>query len=581
MQDREADVRMRTGLSVALAVASIVIGAGVATTRQRRAASSNDSRYSNPTSPIVASIRAEPRSFNRYTDRDLTTTVVTYLLHSGLVRVNRVTDQLEPELAESWQLLDDKLTFRIRLRKNLRFSDGVPFTAHDVAFSFAAIYDARTESIVADSLQVGGQPLTVRAEDDLTVAVRFPTQFGPGLRLLDGIPIFPRHKLEAALKSGAFREAWGPSTAPADLVGLGPFVLTEYQPGQRLIFARNQFYWRRDRTEQLPRASQVVLEVMRDQDAEALALQNATIDFSQSELRPVDVAALTRAAAARRISVTDLGVGMDGDLFWINLGPSKARDRRSRWLQQADFRRAIAHAIDRDQFVNTVYLGAGLPGFGVVSPGNRQWYVDSGEPRFNLTEAKRLLASLNLSTHDDALADSDGSPVRFTLLTQYGNTSLERGASAIREGLSRVGVRVDVVALEAGALIQRLMSGDYDAAYFRLLTTDTDPALNPDFWRSSGSAHVWNPAQRRPSTAWESEIDRLMNQLSASLDAHARWQAFAQIQAIMAREVPAMCFAFPRLSFAMSTRLTGATPAAFRPPLLWNPAVIGVNPPSD
>ena len=83
--------------------------------------------------------------------------------------------------------------------------------------------------------------------------------------------------------------------------------------------------------------------------------------------------------------------------------------------------------------------------------------------------------------------------MHFTLLTQKGNTSLERGASVIRESLAHVGVRVDVVGLEVGALIQYMMSGNYEAAYFRLLTTDTDPALNSDFWLSSGSAHVWNP----------------------------------------------------------------------------------------
>ena len=197
---------MRT-LTAAFAIALIVVAAGA---RLRRAATANPS--SPQTDTVVASIRAEPRSFNRYVSRDLTTTVVTYLLHSCLVRINRLTDQLEPELAESWDLLTDQRTYRIRLRKNLKFSDGVRFTAEDVVFSFAAIYDTRTESIVADSLQVGGHPLLVWAEDDTTVAIRFPSRFGPGLRLLDGIPIVPKHKLEKALSAGAFRSAWGAST---------------------------------------------------------------------------------------------------------------------------------------------------------------------------------------------------------------------------------------------------------------------------------------------------------------------------------------------------------------------------------
>jgi len=275
--------------------------------------------------------------------------------------------------------------------------------------------------------------------------------------------------------------------------------------------------------------------------------------------------------------VSNLGTAADGDLFWINLGAARGTDPRRRWLQHVDFRRAIAHAVDRVEFVNTVYFGAAVPGFGVISPGNRSWFVDAPSPRFDVEAARTLLTgSLQLTSRNGLLVDRDGAPVRFTVLTQRGNTALERGAALIRDGLSRLGVQVDVVGLEAGALVQRLMSGDYDAAYFRLLTTDTDPALNADFWRSSGSAHVWNPGQRKAATEWEAAIDRLMNEVETGLDPDARRRAFADIQRIMAREVPAICFAFPQLSFALSTRLAGATPAPSRPPVLWNAASLSV-----
>jgi peptide/nickel transport system substrate-binding protein len=560
--------------AVLCAIVLIAAGAGMLSTHRRATTASITSRTESGT--LVTSVRAEPRSFNRYLSRDLTTSVITYLLHSSLVRVNRVTDQLEPELAETWQLLDDGRTYRLHLRRNVAFSDGTPFSARDVVFSFSAIYDPQTDSVLADSLQVAGARLTIAAQDTHTVDVRFPSPFGPGLRILDGVPMLPRHKLEHALATGQFRSEWGVSTAPSELVGLGPFVLREYQPGQRLIFEPNVHYWRREGSEQLPRASRLVLEILRDQDSEALALQAGSLDFTQSELRPMDIAAVSRATRGGRLSVADLGVSADGDLFWINQGAARANDPRSRWMQHADFRRAVAHAIDREQFVNTVFLGAAVPGYGVVSPGNRQWYVDAAGPRANIAEARRLLSSLELVNRRGVLVDGQGAPVRFTLLTQRGNTSLERGAAAIRESLGSLGLQVEIAALEAGALVKTIMAGDYDAAYFRLLTTDTDPALNADFWRSGGSAHIWNPAQPKPATDWEARIDALMTVVSNGLDRQKRWQAFAEVQAIMAREVPAICFAFPRLSFAMSARISGGTPAPFRPPLLWNPAVIGV-----
>ncbi len=525
---------------------------------------------------LVASLRADPQSFNRYSARDFSTTVLTYLMHASLVRINRVTNQLEPEIAEAWTLLPDQRTYRLRLRSGLQFSDGAPFSADDVVFSFRAIYDTTTASVLADSLQVHGQPIHVTAENASSVLFRFPAPFGPGLRILDGVPIYPRHRLEPALERGTLRKTWNSATAPGELAGLGPFVLRRYEPNQRLTFERNPYYWRR--TEGLPKLAGIVLEILPDQAAESLRLETGGIDLTQSEIRPSDLRGLRRAAASQRLTIADSGVGLDGDLFWMNLTAGKARDPRSAWLQRAEFRRAIAHAIDRNAFADLVYFGAAVPADSIVSPGNAEWHAAAPPPDYDLDAANSLLRAQGLLDRDGdgMLEDRDGRAVRFTLLTQSGNSSLERGASFIRQSLARIGVRVDIVTLDPAALIAFVLRGEDHAAYYRLLTTDTDPALNTDFWLSSGGAHVWNPAQQSPSTLWERQIDVLVDRLSSELDARTRHTLFNQVQQIAARELPALCFAFPRISVAVNARVIDATPAPFRPPLLWNPAALDV-----
>jgi peptide/nickel transport system substrate-binding protein len=550
--------KVRPSLAVLL-LAAVVLG-GIAAPRKHAATSGNDPKVASA-GTLVASLRAEPRSFNRYIARDFSTTVVTLLVHDTLVRINRVTDRLEPALADRWDLLANGRTYRIHLRNDVRFSDGTPLDADDVVFSFRVIADSSTDSVLAETLQVRGRPVVVTRETASTVLVEFPSPTAAGLRMLDGVPIYPRHRLEGAFKIGAFRTAWNLSSALSDIVGLGPYVLTRYEPGQRLTFEPNRYYWR-DATRHTPRPH-LVLEIVPDQDSELLQLETGAIDFTQSELRPSDIAALKRSTGDRT-AVVEAGVGLDGDLFWVNLAPTRVRAPRSAWLQHRDFRRAIALSVDRRQFADTVYLGAAQPADSIVSPGNRSWHVDASLPPFDPDAAQRLLDGLG--THD----------LRFTLVTQKGNTSLERGAAVIRESLARVGVHVDVVALEVGALIETIMRGDYDAAYFRLLTTDSDPSLNLDFWLSSGSAHVWHPQQRTPATPWEAEIDRLMDRVSTSGDVDERRASFASVQRIIARELPVMCFAFPRIAVGTSLRLAHAQVAAFRPPLLWNPGEVDV-----
>jgi peptide/nickel transport system substrate-binding protein len=533
----------------------------------------------------VSSIRSDPRTFNRLIGRDLITDTIACLTQAKLVRINRATQELEPWLAESWSASPDGLSYTLKLRHGLTFSDDAPFTSADVVFTFKAVYDPKVESALAESLRVGGKPLQVSAPDAYTVIVTFPSPFGPGLRLLDNLPIFPRHRLEPALQRGTLAEAWDVRTPPSEIVGMGPFVLSEYQPGQRIVFLRNPHYWRTDASGiQLPYLERLTLEIVPDQNAELLRLQTGQTDFGQSEVRPEDYATLKRAAEEGRIQLLDLGVGLDPDSLWFNLNPkSKGADPKRPWLRQVELRRAISHAVDRQAFAETVFLGAAVPVDGPITPGNARWY-DPGLPKypFDTAAARRLLAGIGLTDRDGdgTLEDAAGAPARFTLITRKGNTALERGAAFLREDLRKVGLVVDVVPMDAGALVDRLERGDYEAIYFRFLTTDLDPALNLDLWLSSGGAHVWFPRQPQPVTDWEKRIDALMEQQVATLDDAKRKALFAEVQRIFATELPIIYFAAPRVYIATSTRMLNVTPFLLHPAILWNPDPIAVKRPA-
>jgi peptide/nickel transport system substrate-binding protein len=531
---------------------------------------------------LVATMRSEPRTFNPHAGRDFASTLVVSLTQARLLRVNRATQEVEPWLAESYTCSPDALSCTVKLRRGVTFSDGAPFTSADVVFSFQAAYDEKTGSHLGDALQVGGKPIAVKASDAQTVVMTFPSVFGPGLRLLDMLPILPKHRLEAALKAGTLRQQWGPATPPSDIVGLGAFVLEAYQPGQRLVLARNAKYWRKDGAgTPLPYLDRLTLEITPDQNAELLRVQAGQADLTQSEIRPDDYAALKRDAAAGKLRLVDAGTAYDADAFWFNLKPgAKAHDGRP-WLSRVELRRAVSHAVNRRAFADEVFLGAAEPQWGPITPANKAWFAPDGaitREAYDMGRARTLLAGLGLrdANSDGMLEDAAGTPARFALVTQKGNTALEKGAAFIRDELKKVGLAVDVVPLEVGALVDRMTKGDYDALYFRFLTTDTDPAMSMDFWLSSGGAHVWNMSQAVPATPWEKQIDTLMTQMAGDRNPSRRRQLFLDAQKLLAENLPVIYFAVPRVYIATSTRVAGATPAPVRPPILWNADSVGV-----
>jgi peptide/nickel transport system substrate-binding protein len=532
---------------------------------------------------IVGSVRSQVRSFNRLKVRDQTSDTINMLLQGRLVRINRATFEVEPWLAERWESSTDGLTHTFHLRPNLTWSDGAPFSSADVVFSLEAALDPKVMSVMATNMMAGGQPIRARAPDANTVVFTFAGPVGPGIRLFDALPILPKHKLGPALAAGTLGDAWGPSTPPSELVGMGPFVLREHLPGQRLVFDRNPRYWRTAADGQkLPYLDRIVLEYVPEQNAELLRLTSGAIDLTHSELRSEDYVPVRRAEEEGKVKLVELGVGTDADAFWFCMKPEvKAKDPRFRFLQKREFRQALSHAVDREELARTVFLGEAVPIWGPITPGNKPWFSPN-VPRYphDAARARELLKSIGLEDRNKngIVEDQAGTEARFTVLTQRGITNYERGTMVLHDYAKAVGIELDIVALEPAAVFQRLESCNYDAIYMRALMSDLDPALTLDFWLSSGDAHLWNMSQKTPATDWEKQIDQLMTEQARITDPARRKALFNDVQRIFAENVPVLYFAAPRLFYGHSTRLRGVVPSVMRPQILWNADMLSVSP---
>jgi peptide/nickel transport system substrate-binding protein len=559
--------------AASLSVALIGLSAAAACSRGKETAAP-----AAPSGPVrggslTASIRSEPKTFNRFAPCAGLAPVdaLTRLVHATLVRVNRTTGEPEPWLAERWTTSPDGRTFTLTLRDGVKFSDGTPFTSQDVLFSFRALYDPTTESSLVSSALVQGKPLQVSAPDAHTVVVTLPAAFAPGVALLDNVPIYPKHKLQPALASGSFGKAWGVTTPPAEIVGLGPFVISDFVSGQRMTFARNPNYWRKDASGvQLPYLDRLVMEFITAQDAEMLRLQAGTVDvMTQADVRAEDIAALRRLRDQGSIQLIEAGTSVDPQLLWFNLTPGNNAVKAKPYLQRAEFRQAISHAIDRDAIVRTVYLGAADPVYGPITPGNKTWFSpDAPALRYDVARARALLATAGLSDRngDGMLDDGKGQPVGFSIITQAQHVR-ERTATMIQEQLRQVGIAVSVVALDPNSMFTRFGQGDYESIYYGFQASAFDPGLNLDLWLSGGNAHVWNVGA---PAAWEKTLDAVIQQQVAAGSLAERRRLLLEAEKIFAANMPEVNVVAPKVTVAMSRRVGGAVPALLDPKILWN-----------
>jgi peptide/nickel transport system substrate-binding protein len=534
-----------------------------------------------PGGRLIATYRTEPGTFNRLIAPQSAEELINRLTNATLVRVDRTSGAVEPRLARSWTTSADGLTWTLSLRDDVTFSDGRPFTSADVVFSLRAAYDERVKSAIATSLLIAGKPIQARALDAHTVAVVLPSPFGPGMAILDALPILPQHKLQPALDAGTFREAWGVTTPLQDIAGLGPFVLKEYVPGRHLLLGRNPRFWRTDAAgRQLPYLDEIEIQFTPDQNNEVIRLQAGESDLMTDRVRFEDLALLEEAEDQGRIALHDAGVSIAPDLLWFNLNPQAPVSKTKPWLQATEFRLAISEAVSRTALVNTVFLGEAIEIAGPITPGHGDWYLeDTRPPAFDPDAAIKRLQSMGLTDRngDGMLDDARGQPVAFAALTQKGHSVRERSAAIVQEQLRRIGIRMDVVALEPRTIFGQWSAGDYEAVYFGIEPDSFDPGRNMDFWLSSGGFHLWNPRQATPATSWEARIDQLMQKQSTTTEPTERQRLFAEVQRIFHEQVPALYFAAPKVTIATSTRVKGVTASPIAPSVLWNAEMLSLS----
>jgi peptide/nickel transport system substrate-binding protein len=523
-----------------------------------------------PGGSLTLALRAEPKTLNPVTAVDGTSREVIHRLMADLIHINRETHRTEPALAESWTASRDGRTYTLRLRRGLRFSDGHPFDAADVLFTFRVYLDPKIASPQRDLLVIGGKPIAVRRQDSHTLVFELAQPYAAAERIFDSIAMLPRHLLEKPYLEGKLAEAWSLNAEPAEIAGLGPFRLKQYVPGQRVVLERNPYYWKPGR----PYLESLVFLVVGGEDAQVVRFQAGETGVI-SRLGARNYAALEKQRAAA-FRLHDLGPGLEYNFLFFNLNTLAGKDlprvaARQSWFRKPEFRQAVSTAIDRDAIVKLVYQNRATPLWGHVTPGNRLW-VNPRIPRppRDLERARQLLRAAGFSWRNGSLHDEAGRKVEFTIIASASNAERVQIATVIQEDLKQIGLAVNVASLEFRALLDRLLkTHDYEACVLGLGGGDADPNSEMNVWLSTGSTHLWNLGGTA-AAGWEREIDTLMKRQLVTLDYKERKRLYDRVQELVAQNMPIIPLVSPNVLAGAKHDIGNFRPVILDHNTLWN-----------
>jgi peptide/nickel transport system substrate-binding protein len=497
-------------------------------------------------------LRSEPKTFDPLKVEDDASVAIRYLSGGVLLRLNRQTQALEPELAQSWKVSKDGKEITFKLRSGVSFSDGTPFSAEDVAYTVKQLMDPALHSPTGDAFRSGPGDVETKILSATQISITFPAPVAGLDRQFDQVAILSAH------------------SGKKEMAVLGPFMVADYKPGATVLLKRNPNYWKTDaQGRKLPYLDSIKLDIQPNRDVEMLRFKRGEIDLINS----IDSEYFDKLAATSPQLVHDAGASLDSEQMWFNeVSKSPLPGYKKNWFRSANFRRAISQAINREDLARVVFRGHAQPAVGPVSPANKLWFNARLKVETHSQEAAlKALQSEGFRLENGTLKDKDGNAVVFSIITNAGNKYRERMATMIQEDLQKIGIQVNVVTLDFPSLIERMtQTFDYEAILLGLTNVGLDPSEQMNVWLSSSENHQWNPSEKVPETAWEAEIDKLMRAQASSADPKKRKESFDRVQEIAVEQAPFIYLVNRNALSAVAASVQGANPVILVPQTYWN-----------
>jgi peptide/nickel transport system substrate-binding protein len=462
-------------------------------------------------------------------------------LFSPLINID-VNLQPIAGLAEKWDVSADGKVYTFHLNPNATFSDGTPVRASDVIFTLRKVADPKTE---APQIAGGFEQIDLaatKAIDDHTAAVAFKEVFAPQLLHFNELLILPEH----VYGKGDFRNDF-----ITRAIGSGPYRLVRREPGKEILLERREDYWGKK-----PYLKNVLFKLIVDNTTAWNAVQRGDIDetivSSDVWLNESNNAQLTKKIDFRRFYTLSYNY-----IPWNEKDPIVG-DKR--------VRRALSMCVDLKSLINNLYHGTARAMSGPFTPDS--WAYNPAVPvvEFNPDEAKRILNSLGwLDTDGDGILDKGKKPLRIEMLVVAGSNPTITFGQLYQSDLQKIGVQLNVLPLDPSVLIQRVLGGNYQAAY---LAWDQDP--DPDPFNIYHSSQVPPHGQNFIYYA-NPEADRLIEAGRRELNRSKRQQIYQQLHSVLAEDQPYTWTIQVSSKWAINKRVHGVRESPGYGLFLWYP----------
>lgn len=524
-------------------------------------------------------------TFNPLTSNEATSSELKSLVFDTLVGYDNAAWAETPNLAWKWEHSADGLEWTFHLRKGVKWSDGEPFSADDVVFTFQeTVFNPGIPNSDVDGFKVGDAALpVVTAPDPYTVKFKCGAVDALFTTHVGNVSIVPRHRWKDTVQGEkpAYNTAMG-KEHPEELIGTGCFKLVEYKSAEKIVYERNPYSWRSNKQGQrLPFVDRVVVKMVKDRNTQVLQYLNGDFDLID-DIPAKDYRQFQDKEAEGWFDLHRLDLSLNTTWICFNENPGKdpqtgepkVAPYKLKWFQDRRFRRAMSHSMDRDTMVKLFLDGKGAAIYSETSPSNKVWFHEVTKFPFDAGKANALLDEVGLAQRDKdgVRMDAEGHRVSFELMTNVENEARIKVIGQIKSDLARVGVEVVLRPVS----FQELSSQLDDVHKWESLVlgwgsgVPPDPLNGKNIILSSGRLHCWYPQQTAPFTEWEKACDAVVAEMDREPDVEKRRPLWAKFLELQAQEQP-IVYLYTSKSYAASKKRVGNVQAALlRPSTWWN-----------